>query len=197
MTEPLRLYLAGPAGTGKTEVARLLEERHGFARVSLGDLCREETARRGWPLDRTHLQRAGDALRAGNPARLAALALAQGRGRPGLVVIEGVRLAAEARYLREHGCIGVAVAAPEALRAARLRARDGSGRVPEHATEREAGSLPVDLRIENGGDRVALERAVRLAVARAALLQVQRATARRAHRPAPAGRRREAAGIER
>ena len=198
MTEPLRLFLAGLAGAGKTEVAKILAEQHHFGRVSLGDLCREECRRRDWPQDRAHLQAAGDALRAGNPARLAALALAQVRGVQGPIVIEGVRLAAEARYLREHGVIGGAVEAPEAVRAARLLGRDGSSVVPVHRTEREAASLPVDLRLVNDGDRQALERAVRLLVGRATLLHVQQSTAHRGGRPAPARRRlRETAGIER
>lgn len=198
MTEPLRLYLAGPAGSGKTEVARLLEERHGFGRVSLGDLCREEAARRGVPADRATLQAMGDLLRATDPARLAVLAWARAKTIRGPLVIEGVRLAAEGRYLRGRSVIGVAVDAPEALRAARLRARDGSSRVPEHATERESGSLPVDLRLLNSGDREILERQVRLMVARAALLQAERGS--RAHQARPArvtGRRREFAGMER
>lgn len=198
MTEPLRIYVSGPAGSGKTEVARLLQVQHGFTRVSLGDLCRAEARRRGWPEDRAHLQAAGDRLRGADPAQLAALALAQVRCCTGPVVIEGVRLQAEARYLREHGCIGVAVEAPEALRAARLRARDGSSRVPEHTTEREAGALPVDLRLTNGGDRESLERQVRLMVARAALLQAERVSRVHQARPARAtGRRREPAAIER
>lgn len=198
MTEPLRLYLSGPAGAGKTEVARILEIQHGFARVSLGDLCREECRGRDWPADRKHLQAAGDALRAGNLSRLAILALAQVRGRPGPSVIEGVRLAAEASYLRARGVIGVAVVAPEALRQARLLGRDGSSRVPEHATEREAGGLVVDLRLVNDGDRQALEKAVRLLVGRAVLLQAERRNLLHGARPARTpGHRREAAGIER
>ena len=198
MTEPLRIYVSGPAGSGKTEVARLLQVQHGFTRVSLGDLCRAEARRRGWPEDRAHLQAAGDALRAGNPARLAALALAQVLGRPGPSVIEGVRLAAEATYLRARGVIGVSVEAPEHLRAVRLRARDGSSRVPEHVTEREALDLPADLRLLNDGDRAGLDRAVRLMVARAALLQAERTCyARQAGLSRTPGRRREAAGIER
>ena len=196
MTEPLRLYLAGPAGSGKTEVARLLEERHGFGRVSLGDLCREEAARRGVPADRATLQAMGDLLRATDPARLAVLAWARAKTIRGPLVIEGVRLRAEAEYLRRHGCIGVAVVAPEALRAGRLRVRDGSDRVPQHATEREAASLPVDLRLRNDGDRAALEHAVRLIVARAALLQAERGSLLHHARPVRTPRR-ETAGIER
>jgi cytidylate kinase len=184
MTEPLRLYLAGPAGSGKTEIARLLAEQHGFARVSLGDLCRAEAARRGVPADRATLQAMGDLLRATDPARLAVLAWARAKTIRGPLVIEGVRLAAEGRYLRGRSVIGVAVDAPEALRAARLWRRDRVAAVPEHRTEREALGLPVDLRLTNGGDRAALERAVRLAVARAALLHVERGTGRGGH-PAP------------
>ena len=196
MTEPLLLFLAGPAGAGKTEVARLLAEQHGFTRIGLGDLCRAEARRLGWPTDRPHLQRAGDLLRAGNPARLAALALGQVRGRTGPVVIEGVRLQAEATYLRARGVIGVSVDASAEVRAARLLGRDGSDRVPVHATEREAGALPVDLRLRNDGDRKALEHQVRLVVARAAMLQAERRSLLH-HAPPVRTPRREAAGIER
>ena len=196
MTEPLRLFLAGPAGSGKTEVARLLEEQHHFCRVSLGDLCRAEATRRGWPDDRLHLQAAGDALRGADAARLADLALGQVRGLRGPVVVEGVRLAAEAGHLRARGVIGVAVEAPEHVRQARLLGRDGSGWVPAHRTEREAENLPVDLRLANGGDREALEKAVRLVVARAALLQAERRSI--LHRAPPVRTpRREFAGMER
>ncbi len=174
-SEPFKLFLSGPAGSGKTEVAQTLESLHGFRRIGLGDLCRAEARRRGWPEDRFHLQAAGDAMRAGNPARLAALALAQGRTVRGPVVIEGVRLVAEATYLRAHGVIGVAVEAPEHLRVARLRARDGSSVLPTHATEREAASLPADLRIQNDHeDRDALRRQVRVTVGRAVMLQAER-----------------------
>ena len=198
MTEPLRLYLAGPAGSGKTEVARLLEERHGFGRVSLGDLCREEAARRGVPADRATLQAMGDLLRATDPARLAVLAWARAKTIRGPLVIEGVRLRAEATYLRARGVIGVSVEAPAEVRAARLLVRDGSSRVPQHRTEREAGTLPADLRLVNDGDRQAMERAVRLLVGRATLLHVQQSTAHRGGRPEPARRRlRETAGMER
>lgn len=196
MIEPLRLYLAGPAGSGKTEAAKMLAEEHHFARVSLGDLCRAECGRRRWPQDRAHLQAAGDALRGTDPAWLAVLAWERAGTARGPVVIEGVRLAAEAAALRARGVIGVAVEAPEAVRAGRLRARDGSSRVPQHRTEREALGLLVDLRLRNDGDRAALEHAVRLIVARAALLQAERGSLLHHARPVRTPRR-EAAGMER
>ena len=43
MRRPVRLYLAGPAGVGKTKVAEGLASRYGFQRISLGDLVRELT----------------------------------------------------------------------------------------------------------------------------------------------------------
>ena len=174
MAEPLRLFLAGPAGAGKTEVAEILEKQHRFRRIGLGDLCREECRQRGWPEDRAHLQAAGDLLRATDPARLAPLAWERVRGVRGPVVVEGVRLAAEATYLRARGMIGVAVDAPEGVRAARLIRRDGR-LAPDHRTEREAAHVPVDLRLVNGRhDHAALARQVRIAVGRPVILQAER-----------------------
>ena len=157
MTEAVRLFLSGPAGSGKTEVARLLETRHGFARVSLGDLCRVECARRGWPADRGHLQAAGDALRARDGAALARQTLADLCGHRGPAVIDGVRLVAEAEYLRRHGFIWVAVVAREHERKARLRDQEGADHMPDHETERQVVSraLHSDIRLVNdSGNRV-------------------------------------------
>ena len=170
------LYLSGPAGAGKSAVAQLLETKYGFHRIGLSGFCHAMADETGVPPTRRTLQKLGDALRTrmDDPAALAVLAWRRAMSTPGPVVIEGVRLHAEAAYLRTQDAIGVAVEAPELVRAARLRVRDGSDRVPAHATEREAGSGPVDLRIANGGDRPALEQAVRLAVAWAALLQAER-----------------------
>ena len=178
--EPVRVYLSGPAGAGKTEAAMWLCRRHAFTRISLGDLCRAEAERRGWLCDRTHLQAAGDRVRGGDPARLAVLALERARGR-GDVVIDGVRLVAEAEYLRAHGVIGVRVDVPEEIRRQRLGRRDGSAEVPDHATEREAGLLPADLTLCAAADAVAYDLALRLLVARVAVL---RATRRAEARPA-------------
>ncbi len=58
----LCVFLAGASGAGKSEMARHLCKRHGFSCVSLGDICRAEAQMRGWPMDRMHLQRAGDAI---------------------------------------------------------------------------------------------------------------------------------------
>jgi cytidylate kinase len=177
--EPVRVYLSGPAGAGKTEAATWLCRRHGFTRISLGDMCRAEAERLGWPCDRVHLQAAGDRVRGGDPARLAAMALERAR-RLGDAVIDGVRLVAEAEYLRAHGVIGVRVEAPDAVRRARLRQRDGSGEVPAHATETEAAMVPTDLVLSAATLPLAYDRNLRLLVARlVALRATRRAEARR------------------
>ena len=150
-TQRMRLYLAGPAGAGKTRVAQGLASRYGFQRIGLGDLVREECLRLGLPLTRFYLQETGDRVRiaADDDAALVALALA--RVLPGArgVVVDGVRLVAEAEALREAGFFGVGLQAPDEVRRARLQARDGPDEVPRHRTEREAGRVPVDLRFVN------------------------------------------------
>lgn len=169
-----RIYLCGPAGCGKSTVARLLQRDHDFRRVSLGELCRRECGRRGWSEDREHLQAAGDLIRRRDPA---GVVLAAGIVRlRGPLVVDGVRLVAEAAYLRAHGLTGVAVRAPGPVRAARLLAREGTPLVPDHLTERQAGEAPADLWFINAGeDLEALGTAVRLLVARLALRQAEHA----------------------
>ena len=183
MMRPVRLYLAGPAGSGKTTVAEMLVRDYGFARVSLGGLCREEARRRGLPEDRATLQAMGDALRGSEPARLAILAWEQARRAPGPVVIDGVRLRAEAEWLSARGALGVRVSASEDVRAARLLQRDGDAVVAPHATESEAEMLSADLWLQTREDRAELFRATRLLIARAHLLA---ATARPSRQPAAA-----------
>ena len=183
MMRPVRLYLAGPAGAGKTTVAEMLVRGYGFARVSLGGLCREEARRRGLPEDRATLQAMGDALRGPEPARLAILAWEQARRVPGPVVIDGVRLRAEAEWLSAMGALAVRVSAPESVRTVRLLRRDGAAGVPPHATESEAETLSADLWLQTSEDRTELCRATRLLIARAHLLA---AKSRQSRQPAAA-----------
>ena len=172
MRRPVRLYLAGPAGSGKTTVAEMLVHDYGFARVSLGGICREEARRRGLPEDRATLQAVGDVLRGPEPGRLAILAWEQARRVPGPVVIDGVRLRAEAEWLSARGVVGVAVLAPPQIRHARLALREGTGTVHPHATERGADGVQTALTLDTSPGEGQLARHLRLLVARAALLTV-------------------------
>ena len=149
-TQRVRVYLAGPAGVGKTTVAQALAARYGCQRIGLGDLVREECARRGLDLTRANLQAVGDAIRAEHDDDAALARLALDRALPGArgVVVDGVRLVAEADALREAGWIGVGVWAEREACERRLLARDGAAHVPGHRTEREADHVRVDVWFE-------------------------------------------------
>ncbi len=161
----LKIALAGPAGSGKSTVAQALAAV-GFRRESLGEVARRACLARGWPVDRRHLQEAGDALRAGhgdNPSGPAALARTavlrlefaasmEGAWRTDCRagwVLDGVRLPAEADWLRARGWAVVLLDVPEERRAARVMARDGAP-VPDHHTERGWTGIRADVRLQGG-----------------------------------------------
>ena len=151
------LYLCGAAGSGKSTVAQILVGKHGFAALELSDVCRAECARRGWPMDRKHQQAAGDALRAfGTDDWLAKDAWHQAGRIAGPVVIAGVRLEAEADFLRRRGAFGVCVVSPAALCAARLAARDGASAVAPEAHRTEVEEPDYALAIWNTGTVAAM-----------------------------------------
>jgi dephospho-CoA kinase len=147
-TVPARIYLAGPTGSGKTTLAAVLEREYGFVRVSMGGLCRRIAAVFGLRGDRHGLQAVGDMLRyLSGPSALAELAAREALAAR-RVVVDGVRLHAEAEYLRARGWRGIRLECSEADRAARLRARDGEigdNRLSEHATEQEARTVAADV----------------------------------------------------
>ena len=167
----MRLYLAGPAGVGKSTAASLLAVHHGFSVYRLSDLLRDRERPRG----RAWLQRYGDRLRAAFGAEALAVAAHQAvlcdedaAGRAIDAVVDGVRLPEEAGYLRQQGYRGLRIEAPEDLRRARLAAggRSLAGPEAEHPTEQAAGDVPADLAIQNAGDLRGLDRALQSALGR-------------------------------
>lgn len=157
----LRLYLAGPAGSGKSTVAQVLVARHGFRRIALGDLPRALAESRGLRPERAVLQALGDEIRGTEPGRLAMLALARLEGTE-RAVVDGVRLSAEAEVLRAAGFAGVWVSTPYLLRRRRLDERGerwlrGEGR---HQTEAQVPFLRTDFELDGSGDLSALAAAV-------------------------------------
>jgi dephospho-CoA kinase len=166
----MRIYLAGPAGTGKTTAANILDVQFGFRPHHLSDVLRSRGHRR----DRAWLQAYGDRLRATFGDAVLAMITHQAvvceeilTGAGIDAVIDGVRLPEEAGYLRAQGYRGLRIEAPEDLRRARLAAggRSLAGPEAEHPTEQAAGDVPADLTIQNAGDlrglTFALEQALR------------------------------------
>ncbi len=143
-THPVKIFLAGAAGTGKTLAAEHLAKYHGFSRVSLGELCANEAEALGWPMDRYHLQAAGDLLRSRDPAALAHHALRF----PVLVdaagiVVDGVRLPEEATAFAHAGYLAVGLTARPETRGRRLRERGEHWPVSAHQTEERVGDIEI------------------------------------------------------
>ena len=142
---PVRLFLCGLSGSGKGLVAEHLAQEEGFHRVSLGALCAAEAERQCWALDRVNLQAAGDVLRRDDLAALARRALESPTPTDvSGVVVDGVRLPAEADLLRRAGYLGIGVSASEWTRARRLKARGERWPVPDHYSEIMAGEVRID-----------------------------------------------------
>ena len=158
---PLRLYLAGPAGSGKSAVARVLVERHCFRRIALGDLPRALAESRGLRPERAVLQALGDEIRGPDPGRLAMLALARLEGTE-RVVVDGVRMPAEAEVLRTAGFVGVWVSTPYLVRRRRLEERGERWLHGEqhHQTEVHVPFIRTDFELDGSGDLSALAAAV-------------------------------------
>ena len=54
--KPTVIGLIGTIGSGKDEVAKYIVDKHGFQQITMGDLIREETSKRGLELNRENLQ---------------------------------------------------------------------------------------------------------------------------------------------
>jgi cytidylate kinase len=154
--QALRLFVTGPAGSGKSTLAGLLVERHGFERLSLGDIPRSLAAGRGVAPTRAALQALGDELRGGDPAAVARLALPRMAGAR-RIVVDGVRLPEEALLLRAEGFVGIGLSVPVGERRRRLEARGERWAGPEATHATETAFVPCDIRLECTGGLDALE----------------------------------------
>ena len=161
----MRIYLAGPAGTGKTTAANILDVQFGFRPHHLSDVLRSRGHRR----DRAWLQAYGDRLRATFGDAVLAMIIHQAVITDELLagtnidaVIDGVRLPEEAGYLRAQGYRGLRIQAPAELRQARLQncGRSLSGTEAAHRTEHLAEALPADLVLPNTGSPAELAQAL-------------------------------------
>ncbi len=91
--------VTGPMASGKNEFGKILGE-HGFSRLSLSDLVREEAKKRGMPIERGILQDIGNDLRETYGVGILA-ELALKRIDNGNCVIDGIRNPGEIDVLKK------------------------------------------------------------------------------------------------
>ncbi|MFM2339838.1 MAG: hypothetical protein RLZZ360_474 [Candidatus Parcubacteria bacterium] len=117
--------ITGTDGSGKGSVVTCLVEKHGFTHYSVRDSIVREIERLGLPVDRNQMRLTGNALRAqyGNEAMVRIAYERACDENKNKIVIESVRVPAEADYLRSVGGILLAVDADVLVRYERVQAR--------------------------------------------------------------------------
>ncbi|MDI6824665.1 MAG: AAA family ATPase [Bacillota bacterium] len=173
----LRLFLFGRRGSGKSTVARFLAECTGAKVYKISEPL-YRVARDVFGMedrDRRLLQLLGDKFREVDPdCLLRCLSLALYRDGPQAAVVEDVRLAREADWLRRMGFQGVLVRAPEPVRLARLEKRGerSDADAEEHVTECGVKGITPDYVLETGGSFKDVRNAVRALVGEIVYRQV-------------------------
>lgn len=151
---PLRIAIGGRMQVGKTTAADRLVARHDFVKYALAAPIKE-IARGGFGWDdgkdargRRLLQEIGTVGRHyGRDMWLDRFAAALAADDPPRAVVDDLRLAREAEYLRQLGFVCVLVVRPEALAPALPEDRGTA----DHETETEIGALGPDAVIDNSG----------------------------------------------
>ena len=145
------IYLAGPAGSGKSTAAKIFDLLFGFHRYRMSDVLRIREHHQ----DRAWLQAYGDRLRAVLGEAALAMIAHQAVITDELLteqdidaVIDGVRLPEEAKYLQDQGYLGIRIDTPDEIRNQRRILTDSEKR---HHTEQTARHIPADVIIENTG----------------------------------------------
>jgi dephospho-CoA kinase len=155
-TPPRLIGLTGTNGAGKGEAAVYFAAK-GYACFSLSDVIREELGRRGEPVSRDNLIRAGNDLRRRFGADVLARRTMDKVGPDGRAVIDSIRNAGEIAYLRRQaGFVLLAIDAPIEVRFARVAAR---GR-DESAADLEAFRKKEDEERAGGAGAQQLEAAM-------------------------------------
>jgi hypothetical protein len=156
---PLRIAIGGRMQVGKTTAADRLVARHGFVKYALAAPIKE-IARGGFGWDggkdargRRLLQEIGTVGRHyDRDMWLDRFAAALAADDPPRAVVDDLRLAREAEYLRELGFACVLVTRPAAL----VAALPEGGGTADHETETQIGALDPDAVIDNSGSFDAL-----------------------------------------
>ena len=128
--------ITGTDGAGKGTVVDYLTHHKGFAHYSSRDSIQKEVERQGLPVTRNQLRLTGNEMRAAFGDDIVvrhSFERAQTEGQSS-AVIESVRAAAEAVFLKAHGVILLAVDADIVLRFERVQSRRSS---TDHVTFEE------------------------------------------------------------
>jgi dephospho-CoA kinase len=150
------IAVTGMPGSGKSTVARVIARRLGYPLLVMGDVVREEVARRGLELTVHNIEEVARRLRElRGPGAIAELIVEKARAlNTQGVVVDGVRSLDEVKVLSSLGRVYiVAVHSPPNLRFQRMisRGREGDVRSPEEFRFRDEANLRLGI-----GDVIAL-----------------------------------------
>jgi dephospho-CoA kinase len=114
--------ITGTNGSGKGAVVDYLEHQKGFKHYSVRDYLERRLREQGMPVDRPHLGQLGDKLRQEHGAGFFTELFTKEMRENGVedATIESIRSVGEARALKEHGGILLAVDADRKLRYGRI-----------------------------------------------------------------------------
>ncbi|AEJ40890.1 hypothetical protein TPY_2730 [Sulfobacillus acidophilus TPY] len=163
--------LAGLMGAGKDTVAAWFGTMWGYRRIAFADPLR--IVIRDWFPDQSRNRRLyqalGDWARSIRPTVF--LDWVERRIRDGGPwIVTDIRFPVEAQWVKDHGGLLIGVDAPEAVRFARVAARDGASGLTgqSHASEQQWNQIAplCDVVIHNDGTLEDLEQALRGVVAR-------------------------------
>jgi dephospho-CoA kinase len=161
--------LYGKSGAGKTTVARYLCERHGYAHVHPGGVCREVTLRLFGSNDKAKLNAVNDALRNIDPDVWVRVSLQEAPQKVPLV-IDGLRFRSNLQFLRQLDFDLWKIEAPDETRIGRLEGRGQTfdwSTDAQHFGESELEGCDFAAVITNIGNENELHRAIEEALAAA------------------------------
>lgn len=164
--------MVGLAGTGKSEVVRLITEKHAFTVVYFGGVVLEEVERRGLEVNQTNERAVREELRATHGmsamAKLSLPKITAALDRGADVLIDGLYSFAEYEVLTQAGLplVTIAVHADRDIRAERLSNRPARPLTRDEMNARDDAEIrnldkapPIvlaDHHVVNNGDMAAL-----------------------------------------
>jgi dephospho-CoA kinase len=147
---PKNIALSGRSGSGKTEIADYLVEKHGYTRCSSGAACREICKRFFGTDSKAILNRITDAFKAVDPDVWLNAALSSAAA-DAPVVFDSMRFITDYTFLKGRGFFTWRIEAPHNVRLDRMRERNQvvTPEDDEHRAETELDQEAFDQIIDN------------------------------------------------